>query len=162
MKKTLLILLTIIFAAGFSVYAFETSKPASHNSTWERMHGKEAKANEEECLACHEDRLECIACHEDVSPRSHTASWTAKGHTLEARWNKQKCAVCHKEDFCSACHESAYPRNHSVANFRGGANTHCTSGCQLPFGVWTNTPSKNCIVCHKTRPTPNGGQHAMN
>lgn len=152
--KKILILVCLALFAGFSVYAVDSTKPESHNAAWERGHGKAAKVNEEECYACHDERLECIACHEDVAPRSHNGAWVNKNHGLESRWNRTDCAVCHKEDFCYACHETAVPRSHARAGFgtTGGAAFHCSTSCQLPYGNWKNTPAKNCIVCHKTRP----------
>ncbi len=39
---------------------------------------------------------------------------------------------------------------------------HCGTSCVIPVGSWSNTPSKNCIVCHKTRPvTKAGALHTM-
>ena len=153
--RKILIMLTFTLIAVVSVYAVETTKPETHTTAWERSHGNAAKANEADCLSCHEERLECIACHEDMAPRNHTASWVRQNHGLESRWNRTACATCHKEDFCSACHEEAMPRSHMKAGFgeAGHPNSHCTiGGCQLPVGAWKNTPSKNCIICHKTRP----------
>ena len=164
--RKIIIMLTFTLIAVVSVYAVETTKPETHTTAWERSHGNAAKANEADCLTCHEERLECIACHEDMAPRNHNASWVRQNHGLESRWNRTACATCHKEDFCSACHEEAMPRSHIRANFRGGSsNTHCQScGGQLPRGSWQNTAAKNCITCHKTRPviSTTGLPHAMN
>ena len=105
-----------------------------------------------------------FGCHEDKAPRNHSVAWVQKNHGLEARWNRMDCSVCHKEDFCSSCHEDAVPRSHARAGFgeNGAAGFHCTTGCQLPYGTWTNTPAKNCIVCHKTRPMLSSGEpHAI-
>lgn len=165
MVNKLIIILGLTLLAGLSVYAVDNSKPDSHNTAWERQHGQAAKANEGECLTCHDERLECIGCHEDMAPRNHSIAWVQKNHGLESRWNRMACATCHKEDFCSACHEEAVPRSHSRAGFgtSGSAGFHCQTGCQLPYGNWKNTPAKNCIVCHKTRPvTSSGALHAIN
>lgn len=160
------ILLLIIFAMGaLSLQAAESVKPDDHNTSWISLHGKAAKVDEASCLACHDERVECIACHEDMAPRSHSIAWVQKNHGLESRWNRNSCAVCHREDFCSECHETAVPLSHSRAGFAtvGAAGFHCSTGCQLPYGSWQNTPSKNCIVCHKTRPILNTGlPHAIN
>ncbi len=109
---------------------------------------------------------ECIACHEDTSPRSHTVTFVNKTHGLESRWNRTSCQTCHKQDFCDSCHETAYPMSHARANFASGVQTdagsHCGTSCVIPVGSWSNTPSKNCIVCHKTRPvTKAGALHTM-
>lgn len=163
MKKIFIFMMLTLFAS-VGVYAVDNNKPETHNTAWEKLHGQAAKANEAECLACHDERLECIACHEDKPPRNHSIAWVQKNHGLEVRWNRMDCAVCHKEDFCSACHEISVPRSHSKAGFRDGVNSHCQTGCQLPYGNWKNTPSKNCLVCHNTRPIiqTTGAPHPMN
>lgn len=152
--KKLLIVIMFILLASVTVYAVDNTKPETHNTSWEKLHGQAAKANIEECLVCHDERVECIACHEDKPPRNHTISWVQKNHGLEARWNRMDCTYCHKEDFCSACHETAVPRSHAKAGFgtAGSPNFHCQVSCQESVGNWKNTPSKNCLVCHKTTP----------
>lgn len=162
--KKIIIMIAFTLVAGLSVYAVDSSKPETHNSAWEKLHGQAAIANEAECMACHDERLECIGCHEDKAPRNHSVAWVQKNHGLEARWNRMDCGVCHKEDFCSSCHEDAVPRSHARAGFgvNGTQGFHCTTSCQLPYGTWKNTPAKNCIVCHKTRPIlKTGAQHAI-
>lgn len=144
-----------------SVSAVENSKPATHNTNWTQKHGQAAKADERECLTCHDERVECIACHEDVAPRNHGAAWVQKNHGLESRWNRMKCETCHRQDFCTACHETSYPLSHMNPRF-GTSAGHCQTSCQLPRGSWKNTPAKNCITCHQTRPiSPAGRPHQM-
>ena len=49
------------------------------------------------------------------------------------------------------------PMSHARANFASGdgrAGSHCGNSCIAPVGNWKNTPSKNCLVCHKTKPIP--------
>ncbi len=162
MKKSLIIMV-LIFGVAAMAYSVDTLKPSTHNTAWEYRHGQAAKTNEAECMSCHVERLECISCHEDKAPRTHTPGFVQKTHGLESRWDRNSCQTCHKEDFCSSCHETAVPLSHSRANFFGGnGNVHCTTGCQLPRGNWKNTPSKNCIMCHDTRPIlDNGNQHQL-
>ncbi len=167
MKKSLLILF-IILCAGFTAFAIESSKPDTHTNAWSVMHGKQARVNDKECLTCHTDRLECIQCHEDVKPRSHNATWTMKTHGMESRWNSNSCRTCHTEDFCTECHETSVPVSHKPYGFgpstwgtnpgQGGANSHCITSCQAPINLgsgiakWNSTMSKDCMLCHKTRP----------
>lgn len=138
-----------------SVYAVDSSKPSTHNSSWEYKHGQAAKANEQECLTCHEERLECISCHEDKAPRSHTSTFVNRTHGLESRWKKDTCQTCHREDFCTACHETAVPRSHNKTGFHveGSGGTHCGQSCQPWQGPWGTRLEKNCLTCHKVKPT---------
>ena len=121
--KKIIIMICFTLIAGISVYAVDNNKPETHNTSWEKLHGQAAIANEAECMACHDERVECIGCHEDAVPRSHA--------------------------------RAGFGEN-------GAPGFHCTTGCQLPYGTWTNTPAKNCIVCHKTRPMlSSGALHAI-
>lgn len=149
MKKIIILIMTIL-AISVTVYAVDSSKPETHNASWEYLHGKHATRNSAECYACHEEKLECITCHQDTKPRSHTLTWTNKTHGMEARWNKQSCKTCHMEDSCVACHDTTMPANHR-GNFR---ENHCNISCQMPVGRWKNTISKDCIVCHDRVPIP--------
>ena len=165
MKNILMIFSMLLVSVA--VFAVDSSKPASHNSNWERQHGQAAKANEANCLGCHEERAECIACHEDKAPRSHTSTFVNKTHGMEATWNKNSCQTCHRVDFCNTCHETAYPQSHTRVGFgdrsQNSANFHCNTGCVLPSGSWKNTPAKNCITCHQSRPIlKTGVPHVMN
>ena len=166
MKMKLLIIGLFSLLIASVSFAVDSTKPSTHNSTWEKQHGQAAKTNMAECLTCHEERSECIACHEDTAPRSHTVTFVNKTHGLESRWNRTNCQTCHKQDFCDSCHETAYPMSHARANFASGVATdpgsHCGTSCVIPTGSWQNTPAKNCIVCHKTRPvTKAGALHTM-
>ncbi len=164
MKKSILLILVITLLSITVSYGVDSTKPESHNSSWERLHGQRAKSNMSECLLCHDERNECISCHEDTAPRNHTVTFVNKSHGLESRWNKTQCQTCHREDFCDSCHDTAYPISHSRSGFRNGGNGqqgHCGTSCVLPSGSWKNTPSKNCVVCHKVRPQTQNGPHAL-
>lgn len=154
--KKLLIIFIILCAAGLTAFALESSKPETHNDAWGVLHGKKARVSESECITCHTDRLECITCHEDTKPRSHNATWTMKSHGQESRWNRNACKTCHTEDSCMECHETYEPVSHNVPGFgpSTGGSVHCQTSCNLGAGTWKNTMSKDCLVCHKTLPSP--------
>lgn len=154
----------IIFLLVVSVaYAVDSTKPAYHNTNWIELHGQVAKANEAECLTCHEERNECISCHEDTPPRNHTSTFVNRTHGMQARIDKTYCQTCHRQDYCDSCHENAFPLSHTRAGFGdiNSAGFHCQTSCQLPSSNWRSTPTQNCIVCHRTRPatTKSGLQH---
>ena len=162
--KLLIIILPIFLVVGIS-YGVDSTKPNTHNSNWIVQHGKSAQNNLSDCLMCHDERSEFISCHEDMAPRNHTTTFVNRTHGMEVRWKRSNCQVCHKSDYCDSCHETSYPLSHVGANFASGnqseTGSHCGSSCVLPSGSWTNTPSKNCIVCHKTRPETKQGPHAL-
>lgn len=163
-KKRIIITVLCVFCISVAAYAFEMDKPESHNTAWMDLHGKEAMVDDSGCLECHRERINCIACHEDVKPRSHNGSWTNKTHGMKARWDSENCKYCHTEDSCVACHDSVVPVTHNRAGFgtEGNAGFHCYTSCQLPSGMWKNTLSQNCIICHRTRPIKKDGQpHEM-
>ena len=154
MKKILLITFIAMCAGfAFTAFAIESNKPDTHTASWGVLHGKQAKVNDKQCVICHTDRLECITCHEDVKPRSHTATWKVKGHTQEARWNKKSCQTCHQENFCMECHDTAIPMSHKAPGFGPPLANHCNTSCYIaPNAKWTSSISKDCLVCHRTRP----------
>lgn len=165
MKINMLITAILIILVASVAYAVDSTKPADHNATWTYDHGRAAKANQQSCFACHDERSECIACHEDTPPRNHTNTFINKTHGRMARWDKTNCQTCHRQDYCDACHETSYPMSHSRPGFatQGSAYFHCNVSCQMPISNWRNTPSQDCIVCHKTRPILQSGEpHRMN
>jgi hypothetical protein len=150
MKKTI-ITLTIFLSIALAAYAMDSSKPDDHNTSWNVLHGKRAGADPNECYSCHVEKAECITCHEDTQPRSHTLTWSNKTHGLQARWSRDSCKTCHTEDSCISCHDSTEPKSHDVPSYR---NAHCNIGCQRPVNTWKNTPSKDCVTCHRKKPIP--------
>jgi hypothetical protein len=129
-------------------FAVESSKPSSHDASWMDRHGKFSKANMQECMECHNDRVSCIKCHQDTEPRNHTLSWVKKGHGIEARWDRESCETCHREDSCIECHESTPPSSHRPG-WREPVNRHCDSACHYPVQDTT------CYACHKSAHAPN-------
>lgn len=108
---------------------------------WERIHGRESRANQEGCKLCHDLKQSCDACHSKTPPDDHTLSWRRRTHGLRADWNRERCAACHEEDFCIRCHKNTTPSSHR-AGWGHPLNRHCTT-CHYPV---TET---NCTVCHQ-------------
>jgi nitrate/TMAO reductase-like tetraheme cytochrome c subunit len=121
-------------------------RPASHApSTWQAAHGKNAKANQPECLMCHEEAT-CRTCHGLEMPHPPTWSDGATGHGVVAAKNRNACTKCHAggAQFCSMCHHKEYDTKrgpwvaqHPDAVEKGGAAA-CIE-CHGPM---------YCVRCH--------------
>jgi len=147
MIRKILIVLIAVLGITALVYAVESSKPSSHDTSWIQRHGKYAKLNIQECTGCHTDKVSCIKCHQEVKPRNHTLAWTRKGHGLEAKWDRGKCSACHTEDSCIECHKTTPPPSHRPG-YAAPTNRHCTQ-CHYPVQDTT------CFTCHKVAHAPN-------
>ncbi len=87
----------------------------THPLNYEYTHSFDARANERECLSCHEDRSFCADCHQEnnVLPHSHTAGWAIPEvggrHKEEAQGNLDYCMTCHEQNadrICTVCHKN--------------------------------------------------------
>jgi hypothetical protein len=136
-----------IMLMALAALAVDSNKPASHDLSWVKRHGAASRVNLKECLECHTDRVSCIRCHQETPPRSHTPTWTKKGHGLEARWDRSACSACHTEDSCIECHTNTPPSSHRPG-WRDPINRHCGS-CHYPVQETT------CFTCHKRAHAPN-------
>ncbi|WP_303851850.1 hypothetical protein [Seleniivibrio woodruffii] len=135
-----------------TVFAYQTSKPETHDNMWMKQHGAESKADPASCLDCHENRTSCIKCHNDTAPRDHNASFKRKTHGLKAQWDRDKCLACHTEASCFACHQNSAPISHrgdwGGTTSTNDKNLHCRSGCHYPVQETT------CGTCHMTSHGP--------
>ena len=88
-------------------------KPKGHNEVYSVAHNKEAKANKENCLVCHNWKdnnmpappsdIVCTKCH--VSS-THPTNWV-NIHKEKARGtDAQSCFSCHDQKSCTNCHSS--------------------------------------------------------
>jgi hypothetical protein len=95
-----------------------------HSGDYLTTHALDARAQTQDCQACHRTQTECLACHQRVgldtrgqdarfgvgSPlRFHPAGWdgpptSTQSHAFAAQRNISTCASCHTEDSCLACH----------------------------------------------------------
>ncbi|MBN1999326.1 hypothetical protein JW935_17335 [candidate division KSB1 bacterium] len=88
-----------------------------HPLNFNNNHSIQAKGNQENCYACHQDLNYCHDCHraELVMPRNHSAAgWSNRQnggiHARAARMDLDSCASCHNdaggEPVCAECHQS--------------------------------------------------------
>lgn len=129
----------------------ETWKPASHDASWERVHGHVTRVAGRtqagpamDCELCHREdgpTQSCQECHQAVLPEDHTPFFRNVGHGVLASQDRSRCQACHQEDSCLACHQVSEPMSH-VAGWGAPRNNHCLS-CHL--GV---RASGDCRVCH--------------
>jgi hypothetical protein len=172
MKRTTIFIsiLTLIFVGGLAL-AVESSKPNTHDSSWERRHGKVSAGDDSECLSCHIDRLDCITCHQDQKPRDHTSAYVYKGHALKAKWSRQSCTTCHNDSaFCDECHEITPPSNHVKGwggniyqdGATGATGRHCITCHEPRASLYGSNPvSRTCKTCHQTLPVGGNTSHTM-
>ncbi|MBI1388141.1 MAG: hypothetical protein GC154_06805 [bacterium] len=118
------------FSTECSVCHLEINKlnpPASHDKSWEKMHGRMAVfSNKQDCLMCHQEAT-CQACHEVQKPDNHTSLFRRQTHGLLASFDRDKCQTCHRVDECETCHRaSAQP---------------------IPAASY-HTPDASCLTCH--------------
>jgi len=149
MNNKILMTLVLSMAVIFSVYAYDSEKPETHNSEWIQDHGQAYEANSSECSYCHTDKVTCITCHQEVKPRSHNASWKRKTHTYKAKWDRETCMTCHREDSCVECHKSTPPMTHRPGwgGIEDSQNRHCNN-CHYPIQETT------CYTCHESSHSP--------
>lgn len=116
--------------------------PDNHTIAFREDHTREARANPEQCAACHTfmsgaTRDTCDQCHQAMRPRSHTVTWREFEHGPSAAVDQDSCATCHGADFCIACH-SRPPRSHfPLSAFRMGDH-----------GVPAALDVRACLTCH--------------
>lgn len=80
-------------------------RPRTHDASWSRAHGGDARIAPETCRACHRD-ASCVDCHarkESGRFRAHPPGWE-RIHAIEARVDPASCGLCHAEASCRACH----------------------------------------------------------
>ncbi len=95
-----------------------------HSGDYLTSHALDARAQTQDCQACHRMQSDCLACHQRLgldrrgldarfgvgSPlRFHPPGWdgppgSPQSHAFAAQRNIAACASCHTEDSCLACH----------------------------------------------------------
>lgn len=124
-------------------------KPAAHNLTWKRDHGKYAQLSfgfkaKNLCTKCHTEAT-CTKCHQQEAPKSHTQHWRLKGHGLMMGLDRDSCATCHTTDTCDRCHANTRPASHNSL-WGSTQNRHCLS-CHSPI---SGSTAEQCGFCHAT------------
>lgn len=76
-----------------------------HRGDFARSHGPAAKADADDCAACHTES-ECAKCHMgNIKPLSVHAADYILTHPPEARRDDPQCSKCHRlQTFCRDCH----------------------------------------------------------
>jgi len=135
-----------------------------HSGDYLTTHALDARAQTQDCQACHRAQTDCLACHQRLglesrgagakfgvgSPlRFHPAGWDGppsapQSHAFAAQRNIAACASCHTEDSCLACHATtsvAGPGLNVSPHGPGFANSlRCTSLAAHNHRV--------CLKCH--------------
>ncbi|MCP3917160.1 MAG: hypothetical protein GY711_16550 [bacterium] len=93
------------------------SAPRTHTRAFvDREHGPAARADRQECLACHGNAAEsCHRCHREQPPDWHTGDFRnpvlgvveMREHIRIARGHRESCGECHTGTYmtrCVGCH----------------------------------------------------------
>ncbi len=143
----------------------EITAPVSHDSSWERNHGKMAEFQDRSrCLLCHEEKT-CSMCHQLQKPRDHTNMFRRKTHGIQASFDRARCLVCHRNDECEACHVStADPVPPAPYHTEGSSCLSCHSRLAsegpeprppkrffkpMPHTMMMGVTSQKCLQCHR-------------
>lgn len=128
-------------AAEFCNTCHRGSKPASHDSQWNRTHGRQAARSRTSCEKCHGQQY-CIVCHRVPMPHPKDVQQTHKQMALGK--DGRYCGLCHTTEQCSACHEGHPPASHSEKAWpeTHGASEGADGRCALCHEAAT------CDTCH--------------
>ena len=116
--------------------------PASeHAPDFMKEHGKDALANEEECLRCHHDRKAfCDDCHGYPPPSHYSGQWRYS-HGEDAAADPANCEACHDEAYCSQCHQVNHPS--------GWLQVHGNIAAKGENACLVCHPQSMCDACHE-------------
>ncbi len=96
-------------------------RPDDHGDPeWLHRHEFAARADHDQCSACHEARV-CLDCHDGVQKpqRIHPGDWQMT-HGLQATRRDLECQACHDpQTFCADCHERVATSMGSFPGERG-------------------------------------------
>ena len=106
-----------------------------------KEHGKDALANEEECLRCHHDRKAfCDDCHGYPPPSHYSGQWRYS-HGEDAAADPANCEACHDEAYCSQCHQVNHPS--------GWLQVHGNIAAKGENACLVCHPQSMCDACHE-------------
>lgn len=114
---------------------------SSHAPDFSKQHGREARANPEECLRCHHDKKTfCDACHGYPPPSHYSGQWRYT-HGDEATADPANCKACHDDAYCAQCHKVSHPSD--------WLEVHGTIAAKSPTGCEVCHPQAMCDECHE-------------
>ena len=112
-------------------FCHATPAVTQHPVDFLKTHGKEALANEQECLRCHHDKQAfCDKCHAYPPPSHYSGDWQYT-HGKPAAADPSVCTACHDKAYCTQCHQVNHPAD--------WVQTH---------GSVAAKGAKACLVCH--------------
>jgi len=112
-----------------------------HAPDFLKEHGKEALANEQECLRCHHDKQAfCDKCHAYPPPSHFSGDWRYT-HGKPAASDPAVCTACHDKAYCTQCHQVNHPTG--WIQIHGGIAAKGTKGCLVCH------PQGMCDACHE-------------
>lgn len=134
-------------------FADSVTLPAldSHGPLWGMSHRTEAKQNNPDCAACHQQDF-CMECHkagfadeqgsfEGTLANVHRSDFQVT-HPISARTDPQFCSSCHETDFCVDCHSAFAPADLAVLSHRRGWSDGTLGGAHVGF------TEAQCVGCH--------------
>lgn len=154
---------------------------STHGPVWAFQHRQEAKNNNNDCSACHEQMF-CLECHKsgfadeqgsfgNNMMNIHRGDFQVS-HPIAARTDPQLCSSCHESKFCSECHATFNRNDLAFDSHRRGFSdgtldgkhalydeTQC-QGCHidsvLPSHTWSGNHArearKNLASCEACHP----------
>lgn len=134
-----------------------------HAGDYLTLHAMDARANTQNCQACHRTQTFCLGCHERLgfgereqgafgvggSLRFHPEGWAGppgmpQEHAHAAQRNLAACVSCHDEDSCLACHATTDVPMPGLAISPHGTGFARSARCE----ALASRNRRVCLKCH--------------
>lgn len=139
--------LTLLASVGFAAAGRRAERPASHESQWIHLHGRDAVRNLASCRRCH-TAYECRACH--LAEWPHPARWGEVHGKQASSTGSRGCTLCHSPGFCDPCH-GGLKMPHSDDFIEQHTSTHDRATCLRCHAA------TDCERCHDEHARHNAG-----